>query len=239
MAVDAIRYGSRGRRPDTRAAKEKRQKIFLAVGGLVLVLLLAWQGPKTLKALRGSSAADTAAPAPTTPGAVPAAPAAPKPVRLRQFDRYPGKDPFVPLVTAGPLAAATPVATATPPAVRLSHFVAKDPFVQQVTLTDVPAAPPAKGGKGGSASGRLSYIVMVASIPLGDGHRKADQAAALARKRGVGSVHIVDSSDYGTLRSGFYAVYSGPYETLDATLAALERVRGRGYVSAYTRRIEP
>lgn len=237
MAVDAVRYGSRNRKQSARAAKARREKIILAVGGGILVLLLVWQGPKTLKALQGTKPAPPAAVTSATgvPGAS-AAPSAVKPVDLKQFDRFASKDPFVSQVATQSAVTTKPLAT-TPPAVRTSHFVAKDPFVQQVTLggTTAPGAPSAAGG-GATSTARGSYIVMVASIPVSDGHDRAARAAALARKQGVAHVGIVLSSSYPTLRSGFYAVYSGPYPSLAAALTALEQVRGHGYVSAYTRR---
>ncbi|MGH3025792.1 MAG: hypothetical protein ACRDLR_05055, partial [Gaiellaceae bacterium] len=67
--------------------------------------------------------------------------------------------------------------------------------------------------------------------------RQADQAAAAARRAGVTGVKIVDSTSYGTLRSGFYAVFSGPYKTLAELRSELAAARARGYISAYTRRL--
>ena len=234
MAVDAVRYGSRGRKADAQAAKERREKIMLAVGGAVLVLLLAWQGPKTLKVLHGASMPATA-PSATSPGAAVHGAGA-KPVDLKRLARFAAKDVFFPQLDA-PASTGPKTTTATPPAVRTSHFRAKDPFEQQLTLSDTAPAAPVQGGGGAAPAAGASYIVMLASIPVSDGRSSAERAAALARKRGVDSVKIVVSSNYSTLRSGFYAVYSGPYTSLDETLNALERVRGQGYVSSYTRRI--
>ncbi|HEY3106466.1 MAG TPA: hypothetical protein VGJ49_06690 [Gaiellaceae bacterium] len=49
-----------------RAQKERKQKIFIAVAGVVLLAIVAWQGPKTFKQLRGSSS-ETPAPIVTPP----------------------------------------------------------------------------------------------------------------------------------------------------------------------------
>ena len=255
MAVDAVRYRrSRKRDAANRAQKEKRQKIFLGVAGLLLVALLAFEGPKTLKKLHGTSAA-APAPAPVTT-ATGATPAASSPVtqeakaRLAAVQRMSKKDPFA-VQLATPAASAPVAPTATPPAVRESHFVVKDPFVQQVSassVTTAPATTPGDSGKTGSgttggsgtapavdAAGK--YIVVLASIPVGSGHGAASQAASAARTHGVSSVSIVDSSKYPTLRTGFFAVYSGPYKTLKELLPALEAIRGQGYPSAYTRQL--
>src|SRR5262249_51483728 len=92
------------------------------------------------------------------------------------------------------------------------------------------STPPAAGAAG-------KYIVVLASIPVASGHGAASQAAGAARSHGVGSVKIVDSSKYPTLRTGFFAVYSGPYPTLKELQPALETIRGQGYPSAYTRQL--
>jgi hypothetical protein len=202
-----------------------------------------------LKKLHGSSAAAPSTATPSTPGAGPAAagPTA-KAGDPQATKRFAAKDPFLAQLDTG--AAAAPVfPAAAAPHVRVSHFAKKDPFVQQVTFADpaasrptpVPTTPNAKphAGKplGGKAASGDNYIVMVASIPISQGRSAARAAAAAARSHGVPSVKFVESSRYPTLRTGFYAVYSGPYPTLDKLLPALELVRGDGYASAYTRRL--
>lgn len=54
------------RKADAKAAKQRQQKIILAVGGVLLVGVLALQGPKLMKSLHGSKTASEA-PAATTP----------------------------------------------------------------------------------------------------------------------------------------------------------------------------
>ncbi len=69
--------------PEARAARERKQKIFVAVGGLFLVALLALQLPKLLGGSGGDAAAaptTTVAAAPATPGAAPGTTPAPAPV---------------------------------------------------------------------------------------------------------------------------------------------------------------
>jgi hypothetical protein len=114
---------------DARAARERKQKIFVVVGGIVLLGLLAFQLPRILG---GSSSA--AEPAETTTGADPAATStvpptsAPTQIALRDTDRRPPADP-------GKLRS-------------FSLFSAKNPFVQQVK-----APSPAAGSTGAGASG--------------------------------------------------------------------------------------
>lgn len=236
MAVDANRLGT-GRRvaPDARAAREKKQKIMLGVGLTLLVGLGALQGPKTLRQLRGSqtSASPAAAsPAGSTAGAPAAAPVSH--AALQALRRFPQKDPFV--VQVGSPSPASPGAIdARPPAVRRSHYVSKDPFVPQATAlggaapAPLPATTPIRSGRGG-------YIVVLESISLADGRGEARSAVAVARKAGLHAA-VLDSTKYATLRSGYLAVYTGPYSTVDQVLRALSAARSHGYVAAYARRL--
>jgi len=251
MSVEGVGYRSRKRNDEAkRAAKAKKEKILLAVCGVVFLGLLVLQGPKVLKKLHGSSAAAPSAAAsstPDTPGAASAGSAS-KAADLEATEHFAAKDPFLAQLAAGS-AAAPVLPSATAPHVRVTHFVKKDPFVQQVSFADPTSSSPAPApttphgkpdaGKsvGEKAASGGNYIVMVASIPISEGRGAARAAAGAARSHGVPSVSIVESSRYPTLRTGFYAVYSGPYPTLGDLLPALEQVRGDGYSSAYTRRL--
>lgn len=243
-----------------RAAKAKKEKILLAVCGVILLAVLALMGPKMLKQLHGSSASAPSTVAPSASSApatgAQAAIAAKQVDAFRATKHLASKDPFV-VQLGTEVAAAEGPTPAAPPAVRESKFVKKDPFVQQLTVADAPtpssatpttSTPTTPTGTAGPATGKDptgaaasgsggNYIVMVASIPISDGRATARAAAATARSQGVASVKIVDSSGYPTLRTGFYAVYSGPYPTLAELQPALEQVRGKGYPSAYTRRL--
>jgi uncharacterized protein (UPF0548 family) len=235
MATDALRHRARQKNAAV-AAKKRRERIMLVTCVILLVGLVALEGPKTLRKLHSSSPAP--APATTIPqpsGAGATTPTS-RPVDMRALRNYAAKDPFVAQIAAAG-AALTPAPTrVVPPRVRTAHFVAKDPFVQQVTIA-APAQTPKVSSKAPLATTGGNLIVIVASVPVGQGRAAADKAAAQARSHGVPNVHVVLSSSYPTLRSGFYAVYSGPYPTLGRALKMLEAVRGRGYVSAYTRRL--
>jgi hypothetical protein len=241
MATDAVRYRRQGRADVARAQKARREKIVLGVGCALLLGIGAFEGPKTLKRLHSSSTSSAPAPAiaPSPATAVPVAP--PKPVSLKPLARFASKDPFVPQISSG--SASPPAVLANnPPAVRTSHWVQKDPFVQQLSVdaagpTTAAGGSPSTGAKGAPAAGAGAYIVVVASVPIGAGGSDAKHEAAVARAHGVPSVNVVNSSNYPTLREGYYAVYSGPYPTLPKALAALAHIRGLGYVSSYTRRL--
>jgi hypothetical protein len=128
------------KRIDPLKAKEAKQKK-IAIGGAVLLLaLLGFQGPKTLKMLQGPQPATTptstsAAPA-TTPGVTPA----------------PGATTEVPAAAAPELSAVAD-SDLSPEAVQgqlatFERFASKDPFAQQaepVATTPPPVSDP-KGG---------------------------------------------------------------------------------------------
>jgi hypothetical protein len=125
-------------------AKAKRQKIILAVLGVVFIGVLAWQVPSVLKMMNEKPPpAATAPPPPLTP--VAGTPIAGTPVSATGAP-----------APAGTLADSDPVAQpAGGQLVRFDRFESKDPFQQQ--LSDKPTAPPGDGkpsaGTAGGAGG--------------------------------------------------------------------------------------
>ena len=104
--------------PEARAARERKQKIFVVVGGLLLLAMLAFQLPKLLG---GSSSPEAA---PTTTAATPAATGQPA------------------VTGAAPVALVGSTAAGSGKLTSFSVFAAKDPFVQQVvTENGLDAAP--------------------------------------------------------------------------------------------------
>jgi hypothetical protein len=150
---------------DTLAAKQRRQKIILAVGGLLLLGLLAFQGPKLLH--RGSSSSSTAASPATTSSTGEAGP-----TTTTGTGATTGTS-FVP-ATGGPTAklAGVVIATSKKPAPAqgqlrsFSRFKAKNLFVPQVsdtTGTSVAAA----GGTSASAPAAGTKPVTGTAVPSG------------------------------------------------------------------------
>jgi hypothetical protein len=125
--------------PEARAARERKQKIFVAVGGIFLLAMLAIQLPKLL----GGSGTPVAATTTVTDGTVqPAQPGAVTPIALPGASTATGAGPAVP----GKLTSFGAFGTKK-----------KSPFVQLVVTGDVPAGDgkptdngkkPAEGGAG-------------------------------------------------------------------------------------------
>ena len=119
---------------DRAKEKARKQKIILACLGVVLVLLLVIQGPKTLKLLHNTPAAPVVAAATTTtstavtatPAATPTAAAptgalvsAVQPTvdagQLREFSHFASKDPFATQVATPAPGSTTPTSTTPTP----------------------------------------------------------------------------------------------------------------------------
>ncbi|HXH97824.1 MAG TPA: hypothetical protein VNH40_11495 [Gaiellaceae bacterium] len=274
MATRAVNRRARAQ-ASSKAAKERRQKIMLVVGGVVLAGLLALELPKTLSQLRGASPAPAPTPATTTTAsasATAAAQTASVSAALKTVSRYRTKDPFAPQL-APSSSGSDRTSPAKRPEVRTGHFVEKDPFVQQVGDTTgvptpvLPATPPLVTGpaplkKAKSTSAPTvkvqpgktkthasnpsaphvtasvkGYVVVVASVPVARGILSAKRAALTARARGVAKANILFSARYSVLRSGFYAIYSGPYRTSAKAVQGLRLVRSSGYPTAYVRHL--
>lgn len=137
--------------PDERAARERKQKIFVVVGGLLLVALLAFQLPKLLGG--GGSAVSAATTETTSTLAGQVTPSA-----------APGT----------PTSSGTPVALATPKLSSFTLFKPKDPFVQQVVTesgagsTGAPgeAAGKGPGAKAGAPTAKFSTGGKAASATI-------------------------------------------------------------------------
>src|SRR5689334_5887122 len=122
-------------------AKAKRQKIYAAVGGVILLAVLAFQVPRTLKMMHPSdpSASSTPPPATTATTAAPiAAPSLAGGNATASTAPAPGSDG---LVDAGSIATA-----ASGQLLAFGLFRSKDPFVQQLRTTGATGASGATGG---------------------------------------------------------------------------------------------
>jgi hypothetical protein len=229
---------SRARKASSAAAeKQRRQKKIAIGGGVLLALLLAVQGPKTLSMLRGSSAAapaaqpaapsPDAAPAPTagTPGAAPAsAPTVTSLKELGNFDAPP---------KAGPSHL-----------VAFNRFAPRDPFVRGseyrtpgLEVARVRPTRPVRPRGGPWPARGDAYTVVLASVAVGAGRRTAERRALELRLRGLKRVGILVSSEFRSLRPGYFVVYSGVYETRRGAQRALARARAKAGRTAYTLRV--
>ena len=220
---------------DAAAKKQRRQKV-IAFGGLgVLAILMFIQGPKLLNALGGP---DT-----STPAAVAATPAPPvrdsekkaRALRLLKTGPNPFASRFLP--DNDPQAGSVPGPGGT-----------HDPFApgagpRPATPAPAPAAAPVAaplpvvGTPKPGAIAKRGWIVVLASVPTRVGRASAERFAALARRNGLGSSSVLDSSTRKPLRAGYYVVYTGPFASLPAVQRSAAHVQAIGYRTAYVRQI--
>ncbi len=246
MAPGAERTG-RARAEEREAAKARRQRIFIAAGGVVLLGLVGFQLPGLL----GSSSGPGRRPAPpaasaavrVAPRAAAASGASDSPVS-RSIARLSSRDLFLPQVStsAGATASGAAGVTLKGPAVRAKDFVAKDLFVPQVKPPATAAAPSTVTSTGGTASAGASsatsqgggYIVVIASIPgIGSSSQKAAARALVAAKNaGLKDVVANDAVPGESGAAAHFTVYTGPYPTEAAAGTELIRALRNGYPHA-------
>jgi hypothetical protein len=83
---------------------------------------------------------------------------------------------------------------------------------------------------------RSAHTVVVASTTEPE---TATRLARAAIRAGLPDVGVLESSEYASLRPGYYVVFSGFYQTADDALAAVEAAQQNGYPRAYEREITP
>ncbi len=219
-----------------RAAKQRRQKVIVAILGVVLIAVLAYEVPNLLKAFKGSStpAAPPVAAAPTA--AVPKS----KENQLKALRRASPSDPFAQAVGAN--TDPTTRNVGAPPG-------SIDPFAPEAQsgASQSSAPPPVTTGPlpqtivigtpGGKRKPQHGWIVILASIPTAEGRSSATGFAAKARSRGLSPVSVLNSSNRRPLRGGYWVVYTGPYATLSAVTSRAGGVQSNGYPTAYIRQL--
>ena len=134
-------------------AKAKRQKIIAAVGGVLLLGLLAFQVPKTMKLLNQKAPEPVPVAAPTTVPSDPSVLPTPRTVGGSGGGAAPGAAGGGVLIDTD----ASPVAT-TGQLVAFGRFASKDPFQQQIDETK-------SQSDGGSSAGGSSAPVPSAPKP--------------------------------------------------------------------------
>jgi len=141
--------------------KAKRQKVIAAIGGVLLLGLLAFQVPRTMKMLKQSqgtsSSSSTAATSTTTPGSTPLAPPG--------LDGSSTAGASVASATATSVDGVSDPSNPLPPAagqlVSFSKFRSKDPFHQQIT--DCAAGSGSDSGSGAAASSACATVTKAAT----------------------------------------------------------------------------
>ncbi|HEY7346500.1 MAG TPA: SPOR domain-containing protein [Gaiella sp.] len=80
------------------------------------------------------------------------------------------------------------------------------------------------------------WTVVVASVPKGDGRSAAETKARQAQSKGLPETGVLDGDQYASLTNGYYAVFSGVYDTKSEADGHLSQARA-SYPSAYVKAV--
>jgi hypothetical protein len=105
--------------------------------------------------------------------------------------------------------------------------------------TETGARPSRQTGPVTWPQGRSGHTVVVDSVPVTRGREAALRQARAAIRAGLPAVGVLDSSQFASLRPGYYVVFSGFYRTIDGAQAAVETAQKNGYRRAYEREVTP
>lgn len=112
-------------------------------------------------------------------------------------------------------------------------------FATLPTASTLPSSPvPGPEGMVEWPPGEDGWTVVLVSIPQTKGRRVAVVRARQAKRKGLTTVGILDSSRYASLHPGYWVVFSGLYASEAEATSALERARKAARTST-VRRIVP
>jgi SPOR domain len=139
-----------------------------------------------------------------------------------------------------PPAATTPAPTATPdtgvatPDPALPEASGQETPTPEPTATPEPTSTPAPTADVATwPSGKSGWTVVLASKTS---ESEANEIADGFVSDGIADVGVLHSDDFSSLKSGFWVVYSGEYDSQSEASAALDGIDAQ---DAYIRRIEP
>ncbi len=133
----------------------------------------------------------------------------------------------------------TPDATVTATDTVITDTVITDTIITDTIITDTVITDTSASGATWPV-GASGYAVILASKDSATfTEADAQIIAGDATAAGVPMVGVLDSSQFSTLNPGYWAVFSGPYTTLDQAVAAAATIQGQGYPEAYARHVQP
>jgi hypothetical protein len=107
------------------------------------------------------------------------------------------------------------------------------PTTTQATTTTTPTT----GTLTTWPAGKDGYTVILRSVPKSQGREAAEREARRALSAGLPQPGVLDSSDYSSMRSGYWVAFSGVYDTKAQAESGLNNARGRGFPLAYVRQV--
>jgi hypothetical protein len=86
-------------------------------------------------------------------------------------------------------------------------------------------------------SRQSGWTVFIYSVRKSEGRSKAVAKANEAKAKGLPQVGIIDGDNYSSVTDGYYAVFSGIYDTKDQALSNRTLARQKGYTTAYEKHV--
>ena len=99
-----------------------------------------------------------------------------------------------------------------------------------------PPPPPTSGGLTEWPSGQNGWTIVLASIPQSSGLAGAKSEARKALAAGLSEVGVLNSSQFSSLHSGYFVVFSGVYNSQSEARGGLSTAK-QNYPQAYARQI--
>jgi hypothetical protein len=140
----------------------------------------------------------------------------------------------IPVVSTGPSTTDTVGIITQPPTVTINPPTTTFGSTTTLSTTTLSTTTTTTGNVTWPA-GKNGYSIFLKSVPTSEGRAKAEAAAQRARNNGLPQVGILNSSDFSSLRPGYWVTFTGIYDTQQQANAALPNARARGFPTAYTR----
>jgi hypothetical protein len=145
----------------------------------------------------------------------------------------------IPVVSTAPSTTTTVGILTTPPTVTIN------PPTTTFTTTTLPTTTFGTSTFGTTTTGsnvtwpagKDGFSIFLRSVSTSQGRSAADAEADRARRRGLTQVGVLNSSDYSSLRPGYWVTFTGIYDTQRQANSALSNARSRGYPLAYVREV--
>jgi hypothetical protein len=116
-------------------------------------------------------------------------------------------------------------------------LTAPEPTTSVPTTTEPqPPPPPPSNTLTEWPAGKNGWTIVLSSIPQTSGRPAAVNVARNALSAGLTDVGIIDSSQFSSLHTGYYVVFTGIYDSENEARAALDTAQGT-YPQSYVRQI--
>ena len=144
----------------------------------------------------------------------------------------------IPVATGGTRTVTDETATLTAPEPTVPPTTAAPPPATTAAPPPTTPRPRPRPATIAWPAGKRGWTIVLLSVPQGNGRAGAEARAADARRSGLESVGILNSSRFASLHPGYYVVFTGVFDSEAEATGALPRARG-AFPLAYSRQVVP